>query len=80
MICQTTGKMFLKRPLDFESDTSLVYYVTVTATDGRLTSTAVVNVTITDVNDNVPICTPTIQVVTIDEKTSIGKTVCYYDP
>nr|XP_022301781.1 protocadherin Fat 3-like isoform X2 [Crassostrea virginica] len=75
MICQTTGKMFLKRPLDFESDDSLVYYVTVTATDDRLTSTAVVNVTITDVNDNVPICTPTYQDVTIDEKTSIGKTV-----
>ena len=72
--------MFLKRPLDFESDTSLVYYVTITATDDRLTATAVVNVTITDVNDNVPICTPTYQDVTIDEKTSIGKTVCYYDP
>ncbi|XP_078309603.1 cadherin-23-like [Crassostrea virginica] len=75
MICQTTGKMFLKRPLDFESDASLVYYVTLTATDGRLTSTAVVNVTITDVNDNVPICTPTYQDVTIYEKTSIGKTI-----
>ena len=35
MICQTTGKMFLKRPLDFESDASLVYYVTVTAADDR---------------------------------------------
>ena len=79
MICQTTGKMFLKRPLDFESDVNLVYYVTITDTDDRITSTAVVNVTITDVNDNVPICTPIYQVVTIDEKTSIGKTVCYHD-
>ena len=35
MICKTTGKIFLKRPLDFESDASLVYYVTVTAADDR---------------------------------------------
>lgn len=76
LISQTTGRIYLKRPVDFES-TQKTYYVTVEASDGEFSSTAVVNVTVSDVNDNIPICTPTEYNVTIDEDRSIGSTVLF---
>lgn len=74
LISQTTGRIYLKRPVDFES-IQKTYYVTVEASDGEFSSTAVVNVTVSDVNDNIPICIPTEYNVTIDEDRSIGSTV-----
>lgn len=47
------------------------------ATDGEFTSAVVVNVTITDVNDNPPICTPIEINVTVDENIPIGTPVIY---
>lgn len=47
------------------------------ATDGEFTSAVVVNVTITDVNDNPPICTPIEMNVTVDENIPIGTPVIY---
>lgn len=76
LISQTTGRIYLKRPVDFES-TQKTYYVTVEASDGEFSSTAVVNFTVSDVNDNIPICTPTEYNVTIDEDRSIGSTVLF---
>lgn len=78
LISQTTGKMYLRRPLDFESMSDTVYNVTVEATDGEFNSSAVVTITITDVNDNVPECTPTFVNVTIDENMQIGFTVTHF--
>ena len=54
-----------------------LYYVNVEATDGGFTSTVVVNVTIIDVNDNPPICTPIEINVTVDENIPIGTPVIY---
>ena len=78
LISQTTGKMYLRRTLDFESMSGFVYNVTVEATDGELNSSAVVTITITDVNDNVPECTPTFVNVTIDEDMRIGSWVTHF--
>lgn len=76
LISQTTGRIYLRRPVDFES-TQKSYYITVEASDGEFSSTALINVTVTDVNDNVPICTPTEYNVTIDEDRSVGSTVMF---
>ena len=70
--------MYLRRPLDFESMSDTVYNVTVEATDGELNSSAVVTITITDVNDNVPECTPIFVNVTIDEDMRIGSRVTHF--
>lgn len=77
MISQTTGRIYLKRPVDFES-TQKSYYVTVEASDGGLSSTAVVNVTVTDVNDNVPVCTQTENNVTVNEDMPVGSSVTLF--
>ena len=78
LISQTTGKMYLRRPLDFDSMSGSVYNVTVEATDGEFNTSAVVTITITDVNDNVPECTPTFVNVTVDEDRQIGFTVTHF--
>lgn len=75
LISQTTGKIYVRRPIDFESTQKSSFYVTVEASDGEFSSTAVVNVTVTDVNDNIPVCTPTEYNVTIDEGRSVNSTV-----
>ena len=78
LISQTTGKMYLRRPLDFDSMSGSVYNVTVEATDGEFNSSAVVTITITDVNDNVPECTSTFVNVTVDEDMPIGSRVTHF--
>lgn len=75
LISQTTGKIYLRRPLDYDSVDNSVYYLTVEVTDGERSSTAVVNVTVTDVNDNIPVCTQREIHVTVDEDLPVGDTV-----
>ena len=75
LISQTTGKIYLRRPLDYDSMDNSIYYLTVEVTDGERSSTAVVNVTVTDVNDNIPVCTRREIHVTVDEDLPVGDTV-----
>ena len=79
LISQTSGKMYLRRPFDFDSMSDSVYNVTVEASDGELNSSAVITITVTDVNDNVPRCTPTFVNVTVDEDMPIGTNVSKFD-
>ncbi|XP_062605791.1 protocadherin Fat 4-like, partial [Saccostrea cucullata] len=75
MISKTTGKIYLRNLVDYESTTK-AYSFTIEARDGGgLSSTAVVNVTITDVNDNKPECFPKEHNITIPEDQSILSTV-----
>lgn len=48
-------KVFVKQPLDREEQDR--HLLTVTASDGLFTTQAVVEVTVTDANDNSPVCT-----------------------
>ena len=72
-IDRASGALVLKQALDYEVLTS--YLLTVTATDGDLTSpkSSSVNVTVMlrDENDNVPTFTPTVYSVTIAEDTAV---------
>ena len=75
LISQTTGKIYLRRPVDYDSMDNSIYYLTVEVTDGERSSTAIVNVTVTDVNDNMPVCTQREIHVTVDEDLPVGDTV-----
>ncbi|XP_070559235.1 protocadherin Fat 4-like isoform X2 [Ptychodera flava] len=74
-----TGELITTSSLDRESLGS--YILTVTATDStatladQLTSTETVTVTVGDVNDNVPKCTPTVLATSIAEGTPVGTTI-----
>lgn len=53
-LVQNEWKVYVKRPLDREEQD--VYYLNITATDGLFVTQAAVEVTVTDVNDNNPVC------------------------
>nr|XP_021400674.1 protocadherin Fat 3 isoform X2 [Lonchura striata domestica] len=53
-LVQNEWKVYVKRPLDREEQD--IYYLNVTATDGLFVTQAAVEVTVTDVNDNNPVC------------------------
>jgi len=53
-LVQNEWKVYVKRPVDREEQD--VYYLNITATDGLFVTQAAVEVTITDVNDNNPVC------------------------
>lgn len=53
-LVQNEWKVYVKRPLDREEQD--VYYLNITATDGLFVTQAAVEVTVTDVNDNSPVC------------------------
>lgn len=55
-LVQGEWKLYVKRPLDREERD--LYSINVTATDGLHVSTATVEVTVTDTNDNSPVCDP----------------------
>lgn len=55
-LVQGEWKLYVKRPLDREERD--LYFINVTATDGLHVSTATVEVTVTDTNDNSPVCDP----------------------
>ncbi|XP_033745650.1 LOW QUALITY PROTEIN: protocadherin Fat 4-like [Pecten maximus] len=70
----STGSITLAQTLDYETTTS--YEITVTATDGgSLVGTGTVTVSVTDVNDNIPICSPSAYSSTVSESSSTGTTV-----
>ena len=54
-INETTGKIYVAGPLDYEAYTNVVF--TVVASDGSFSSSAQVNVTILNKNDNKPVFT-----------------------
>ncbi|XP_074069877.1 protocadherin Fat 3-like [Macrotis lagotis] len=53
-LVQNEWKVYVKRPLDREEQD--VYFLNITATDGLFVTQAMVEVTVTDVNDNSPVC------------------------
>ncbi|XP_061179423.1 protocadherin Fat 4-like [Saccostrea echinata] len=73
-ILKKSGKIHTKKRLDFERTPS--YSLTVEVKDGgSRTSTAVVDITVTDVNDTPPVCSPDHYKKTVDETLLIGSTV-----
>lgn len=73
----TDGMVFVKRSLDRETTSS--YSLTIKASDqdpvSPLSSTATLQVTLTDINDNAPICNPCIYGASIKESDAIGTIV-----
>lgn len=53
-LVQGEWKMYLKGPLDREQCS--LYIINVTASDGLFVSQTTVEVTVTDINDNDPVC------------------------
>uniref|UniRef100_A0A5F8H1R8 Protocadherin Fat 3 n=1 Tax=Monodelphis domestica TaxID=13616 RepID=A0A5F8H1R8_MONDO len=53
-LVQNEWKVYVKRPLDREEQD--IYFLNITATDGLFVTQAMVEVTVTDVNDNSPVC------------------------
>ncbi|XP_050796181.1 protocadherin Fat 3 isoform X5 [Gopherus flavomarginatus] len=53
-LVQNEWKVYVKRPLDREEQD--IYFLNITATDGLFVTQAAVEVTVTDVNDNSPVC------------------------
>lgn len=47
-------KLYVKRPLDREDQD--LFLLNITASDGLFMATAVVEVTVMDTNDNIPVC------------------------
>jgi len=72
-----TGRLELRKALDYETVSSII--LTITATDGDSsspkTATATVTITITDVNDNYPQCRPNLLTPAISESAVVGRTV-----
>ena len=75
-IDSASGVIFTAKTLDYETATS--YTLTVTASDGgspALSSTSDITVTITDVNDNTPVCSPAVYSPDVLESSATGATV-----
>ncbi|XP_076969413.1 protocadherin Fat 3 isoform X5 [Tamandua tetradactyla] len=53
-LVQNEWKVYVKRPLDREEQD--IYLLNITATDGLFVTQALVEVTVSDVNDNSPVC------------------------
>ena len=73
-----TGLIELKKPVDFEGLSANPIPLKVIAVDGgssARTTTVAVDVTVTDVNDNVPVCTQAAYVVLVAENVAVGFTV-----
>ena len=73
-----TGLIELKKPVDFEGLSPNPIPLKVIAVDGgssARTSTVAVDVTVTDVNDNVPVCTQAAYAVLMAENVTVGFTV-----
>ena len=73
-----TGLIELKKPVDFEGLSPNPIPLKVIAVDGgssARTTTVAVDVTVTDVNDNVPVCTQAAYAVLMAENSAVGFTV-----
>lgn len=53
-LVQSEWKVYVKRHLDREEQD--IYFLNITATDGLFVTQAMVEVTVSDVNDNSPVC------------------------
>lgn len=53
-LVQNEWKVYVKRHLDREEQD--IYFLNITATDGLFVTQAMVEVTVSDVNDNSPVC------------------------
>uniref|UniRef100_A0A5F7ZWY3 Protocadherin Fat 3 n=1 Tax=Macaca mulatta TaxID=9544 RepID=A0A5F7ZWY3_MACMU len=53
-LVQSEWKVYVKRPLDREEQD--IYFLNITATDGLFVTQAMVEVSVSDVNDNSPVC------------------------
>lgn len=70
------GVVFVIAPLDYE--TSREFSLTVEATDGEtpsLSDRAIVNINVTDVNDNSPVFSQSVYAAVVSEDTEPGKAV-----
>ncbi|XP_028130157.2 cadherin-87A [Diabrotica virgifera virgifera] len=76
-VVPTTGviRIMNNRGLDISNETDNVISLTVMASDGQYTSTAVVNITVLDVNNNAPIFTRHHYVESVLEDVPIGTSV-----
>ena len=73
-----TGLIELKKPVDFEGLSPNPIPLKVIAVDGgssARTATVAVDVTVTDVNDNVPVCTQAAYALLVAENVAVGFTV-----
>ncbi|XP_057206378.1 protocadherin Fat 3a isoform X2 [Triplophysa rosa] len=72
-LVQGEWKLYVKRPLDREERD--LYMINITATDGLHVSTATVEVTVTDTNDNSPVCDPAVYSVSVSEDVPVNKQI-----
>uniref|UniRef100_A0A3B4DCD8 FAT atypical cadherin 3a n=1 Tax=Pygocentrus nattereri TaxID=42514 RepID=A0A3B4DCD8_PYGNA len=72
-LVQSEWKLYVKRPLDREEQEH--YLINVTATDGLHVATATVEVLVTDINDNSPVCDPAVYTASVSEDVPIGRLI-----
>ncbi|XP_030632872.1 protocadherin Fat 3a isoform X2 [Chanos chanos] len=72
-LVQGEWKLYVKRPLDREEQE--FYQINITATDGLFVSTATVEVTVTDTNDNSPVCEQVVYSVSVSEDVPLNKLI-----
>ena len=78
LVNSATGLIELKKPVDFEGLSSNPIPLRVIAVDGGAvarTATLAVDVEVTDVNDNVPVCTQAAYALEMAENVTVGFTV-----
>uniref|UniRef100_A0A3B3S9R2 FAT atypical cadherin 3 n=1 Tax=Paramormyrops kingsleyae TaxID=1676925 RepID=A0A3B3S9R2_9TELE len=72
-LVQGEWKMYVKRPLDREAQD--LYLLNVTASDGLFVTMAVVEVTVTDTNDNTPVCNQALYTASFPEDVPNNKVI-----
>ncbi|XP_053376783.1 cadherin-23-like [Mercenaria mercenaria] len=71
----STGQITTTAAFDFETDAATTYTLTIEASNGTVSSTATMTVTVDNVNDNTPTFSPTVYYRTIAENTAQGTSV-----
>ena len=74
-IYPTTGAISLSSALDFDIDQHRFFELELSVSDGEFNSTAVVQISITDSNDNLPMFENASYAITIPEDTAIGSEI-----
>ncbi|XP_036391985.1 protocadherin Fat 3a [Megalops cyprinoides] len=72
-LVQGEWKMYVKRPLDREEQD--LYLLNITASDGLFVTRAVVEVTVTDTNDNRPVCDQALYMASFPEDIPTNKVI-----
>ncbi|XP_062617658.1 protein dachsous-like, partial [Saccostrea cucullata] len=76
LINPSTGQIYLHKPVDFESTEPKTHSLRIKVSDGGgLSSIATADVTVTDVNDNKPVCTPKEANITLRKDQVLGTAV-----